>query len=63
MDWIERWFGFSPDGGDGTTEWLIVMALVLVGVAIASWMIARRRETVMRFLAWTGLKRWSGRGT
>src|SRR6516164_5896304 len=20
MDWIERWFGVSPDGGDGSTE-------------------------------------------
>jgi hypothetical protein len=26
MDWIERWFGFSPDDGDGTVEWLIVLA-------------------------------------
>jgi hypothetical protein len=31
MDFIERWFGFSPDGGDGSTEllYIIVIALVL----------------------------------
>ena len=31
MDFIEKWFGFSPDGGDGSTEilYIIVFALVL----------------------------------
>ena len=31
MDFIEKWFGFSPDGGDGSTEllYIIVVALVL----------------------------------
>lgn len=31
MDFIERWFGFSPDGGDGSTEllYIIVIAVVL----------------------------------
>jgi hypothetical protein len=32
MDWIEQLFGISPDGGDGTTEAMIV---VVVGIAIA----------------------------
>ena len=32
MDWIEQLFGISPDGGDGTTEAMIVLA---VGLAIA----------------------------
>jgi hypothetical protein len=32
MDWIEKWFGFSPDGGSGLTEWLIVLAGLAVAV-------------------------------
>jgi len=34
MDFIERWFGFSPDGGDGSTEllYIVVIAFVLVMV-------------------------------
>jgi hypothetical protein len=32
MDWIEQLFGISPDGGDGTTEAMIAVA---VGIAIA----------------------------
>ena len=27
MDWIEKLFGFSPDGGNGSTELVIVLAL------------------------------------
>ena len=33
MDFIEKWFGLSPDGGDGSTEilWLVaIVALVAV---------------------------------
>ena len=26
MDWIEQLLGFSPDGGDGSTEAIIVAA-------------------------------------
>jgi hypothetical protein len=25
MDWIEKLFGFSPDGGDGSTELFVVL--------------------------------------
>jgi hypothetical protein len=34
MDFIERWFGFSPDGGDGSTEllYMVVIAFVLAVV-------------------------------
>lgn len=38
MDWIEQLFGLSPDGGDGTTEAMIVAA---VGVAVAIVIYAR----------------------
>ncbi|MEA2898638.1 MAG: hypothetical protein QOJ84_4253 [Bradyrhizobium sp.] len=35
MDWIEQLFGFSPDGGDGTTEVMMVFAAcVLIGIVI-----------------------------
>ena len=34
MDWIETWFGVSPDGGNGVTEWLIVLAGVSVAIAV-----------------------------
>jgi hypothetical protein len=39
MQFIERRLGFSPDGGDGSTEILVVVVLVaiisLVGVRLA----------------------------
>jgi hypothetical protein len=34
MDWIERFFGFSPDGGDGSTEMLYLVAAVAIAVLI-----------------------------
>jgi hypothetical protein len=34
MDFIERLFGVSPDGGDGSTEVLIIGAFVLLIVAL-----------------------------
>jgi hypothetical protein len=35
MDWIEELFGVSPDGGDGTTEIMIVFAAcVVIGIVI-----------------------------
>ena len=37
MDWIEQLLGFSPDGGDGTTEVIIVFAAcVVVGIILLS---------------------------
>jgi hypothetical protein len=30
MDWIEQLFGFSPDGGDGSTEILYAVAVVAI---------------------------------
>jgi hypothetical protein len=30
MDFIEQWFGISPDGGDGSTEAMIVLAIAIV---------------------------------
>jgi hypothetical protein len=39
-DWIERLFGFEPDGGDGSFERVIVAALAVA--AVASSVLARR---------------------
>ena len=30
MDFIERMFGISPDGGDGSTELMLLTVLVLI---------------------------------
>jgi hypothetical protein len=51
MDWIERIFGISPDGGDGTTELLFLAG----AVAIVALVIARTpaiREYARR--SWQG---------
>jgi hypothetical protein len=42
MDFIERFFGLSPDNGDGSTEimWLVALAAVLV----AAFYIRHRRR-------------------
>jgi len=38
--WIERLTGLDPDGGDGVTEWVIVVGLVALSVTFA--ILARR---------------------
>jgi hypothetical protein len=49
MDFVERIFGISPDGGDGTTE-LMYFACFVAIVAALSWrpiyrrFVARRRD-------------------
>ena len=42
MDFIERIFGISPDGGNGALEFLVVAGNV-VAVAIAAYTRYRRR--------------------
>ena len=41
MDFIERLFGVSPDGGDGSTE---VLWLAALAIAIAAWVFFRVRR-------------------
>jgi hypothetical protein len=46
-DWIERIVGVEPDGGDGSLEWGLALALVLLTIAASSvagleWRRARR---------------------
>ena len=36
MDFFERWFNISPDGGDGTAEALWIAAIVVAIVAIVA---------------------------
>jgi hypothetical protein len=43
FDWIERWFGISPDNGDGSLEMLYLIALVLcAGALLAAYPPVRR---------------------
>ena len=34
MDFIERMFGISPDGGDGTLEFAFFATLVIIAAAV-----------------------------
>ena len=40
MDFIERMFGISPDGGDGSTEmlWLGAAAAIAAAIGIGVWL-------------------------
>jgi hypothetical protein len=42
MDFIERVFGISPDGGDGSTE-LMVFAVLVTICLLLSWPLVKRR--------------------
>ena len=35
-DWIEVMFGIDPDRGNGSAEWLVVVVLLAVTVALAA---------------------------
>jgi hypothetical protein len=41
MDFIERIFGFAPDGGDGSWEFLL-FAIPVAGIAYLLWAAARK---------------------
>jgi hypothetical protein len=48
MDFIERLFGISPDGGDGSTELMYFAVFVIIVAAVAwrpasRWYAGRRR--------------------
>jgi hypothetical protein len=36
MDWIERIFGFAPDGGDGSVEFFVVVVATLGAAAVVA---------------------------
>ena len=43
MDRVERIFGISPDGGDGSFE--IAIAVSLLSLAILLFIVVRRRQS------------------
>ena len=45
MDFIEQWFGISPDGGSGATELLFIVVAVLV---LLMFLARRRMSRVSR---------------
>ena len=45
MDFIERIFGFAPDGGSGTLEFLLFAIPSIAGIA---YLALRRRERARR---------------
>ncbi|WP_164940737.1 hypothetical protein [Bradyrhizobium zhanjiangense] len=50
MDWIEQLLGFSPDGGDGTTEMMIVFAVCVVVAILAFARMPKARDYVRNLL-------------
>ena len=44
MDFIERLFGMSPDGGSGATELVILLGVTLL-VVVLSWRRAALRRS------------------
>lgn len=45
MDFIERWVGFAPDGGNGATELALLMACACAVLAVVLWRRRRRAGT------------------
>jgi hypothetical protein len=55
MDFIERLLHISPDGGNGSSEFLIIASIILAVVIVA--MTVRRHDllrTIMRYLEQLG---------
>jgi hypothetical protein len=48
MDWIEKLFGFSPDGGDGSAELLVVLACCIALAGVIIWRVPALRAGVRR---------------
>ena len=45
MDWIEELFGVSPDGGNGTLELVIYLAVAFVVVSLATFVLRKLPES------------------
>jgi hypothetical protein len=41
MDFIERWFGISPDHGSGATELIWVLAITVIAIGVC-WKLSKR---------------------
>ena len=46
MDFIERWLGLAPDGGNGAVELALLMTCACGVAAVAVW--RRRRAAAVR---------------
>ncbi len=57
MDWIEQWFGFAPDNGDGSVELMVVIGAAVILAAGLAWYWPRSRAAIVQFLARLGLTR------
>jgi hypothetical protein len=51
MDWIEKLFGVSPDGGDGSAELMIFAAIAIVLAAVLAARVPSVRTYVRHWLA------------
>jgi hypothetical protein len=54
MDWIERLFGFSPDGGDGSLEIAIAVVSFVISAALVATAFPELRAKVRRAISWRG---------
>jgi len=48
MDWMEKLFGLSPDGGDGSFELAVAIALTMAAVVIAVVLFRRSKGSGKR---------------
>jgi hypothetical protein len=48
VDFVERWIGISPDGGNGTFELLILLVPLLIIVALSPRIARRARRQYPR---------------
>ena len=51
MDFIERIFGVSPDGGDGSLEFAYLTGVV-IAVSLIAYVVYRRRAGARRIKFW-----------
>jgi hypothetical protein len=52
MDFVERVFGVSPDGGSGLLEFLLFLVPIAGIVVITYWRKRRTRVGVYRYVRW-----------
>ena len=44
LDFIERYFGISPDGGNGSTEFRLVWAMIILLIVVSALLLAPRAK-------------------
>jgi hypothetical protein len=61
MDFIERWLHISPDGGNGASELLIVVAVVATLISVVSALRYHFPNSFIEFLEQLGKRENSDR--